>query len=292
MRTRRLHPPDLPVAEEVTVALVMCAGGRAANPVAAVESVIGLIDSYHIVNTGDMGDNTRAAILELPVDGEVVDDPFDGSGPSFTRALGRARGSADWLLHLHSDETAEVFPAFREWLDGYDEPTDVFQVPIVNPGLVHRLPRLMRGDLEWRYVGNAHEYLEIAGRSTRWLNGLDIHHHGGPSGPEKFEYVLEQLEAEYLAGEPRATFYTAEALRDLGLTVQAVSVYLERAAMRNGWEEERWYAQYQAAKLAGDVDALLSVWRERPHRHEPLMAAARIVAARGTEDVLFVEDVG
>ncbi len=275
----------------MSVCLVMCAGGRAANPVAAVESVLGLIDSYHIVDTGGMPDDVRAAILDLDVDGEIVDDPFDGSGPSFTRALGRARGSADWLLHLHSDETADVFPTFREWLDGYDEGTDVFQVPIVNPGLVHRLPRLLRGDLEWRYVGNAHEYLEIAGRSTRWLNGLDIHHHGGPSGPEKFEYVLAQLEPEYLQGEPRATFYTAEALRDLGRTDEAITVYRERA-LQGGWEEERWYAELQAARLSEDVDGLLSCWRARPHRHEPFQYAARIVAAAGTSDVLFVEECG
>ncbi len=275
----------------MTVCLVMCAGGRAADPVAAVESVLGLIDTYHIVDTGGMPDETRAAITDLEVEGEIVDDPFDGSGPSFTRALGRARGSADWLLHLHSDETADVFPTFGEWLDGYDEGTDAFMVPIVNPGLVHRLPRLMRGDLEWRYVGNAHEYLEIAGRSTRWLNGLTVNHNGGPSGPEKFEYVLAQLEPEYLRGEPRATFYTAEALRDLGRVDEAIEVYKERWAM-GGWREEQWYAQYQVAKLTENVEGLMLCWRERPDRHEPLQAAARIVAARGTSDVLFVEDVG
>ncbi len=274
----------------MTVALVMCAGGRAANPVAAVESVLPLIDSYHIVDTGGMTDETRAAITDLEVEGEIVEDPFDGSGPSFTRALARARGSADWLLHLHSDETAEVFPTFGEWLDGYDEGTDAFQVPIVNPGLVHRLPRLLRGDLEWRYVGNAHEYLELAGSRTRWLNGLTVNHNGGPSGPEKFEYVLAQLEPEYLQGEPRATFYTAEALRDLGRIDEAIVVYRERVA-QGGWEEERWYAEYQAAKLSEDLEWLFHVHRIRPHRHEPLQAAARIVASRGTSDVLFVESV-
>ncbi len=277
----------------MTVCLVMCAGGRAAEPVAAIDSVRDLIDTYVVVDTG-IPMEVRGLMEDAlqGIEGQLVDDPFDGSGPSFTRALARARGTADWLLHLHSDETAEVFPTMKEWLDGNPSPeTDVFQLPIVNPGLVHRLPRLMRGDQEWRYEGNAHEYLEIAGRHTRWLNGLDIYHHGGPSEPEKFEYVLEQLAEGYAAGEPRATFYTAEALLDLGRTDEAIEVYKERWAM-GGWREEQWYAQYQVAKLTENVEGLLLCWRERPHRHEPLQAAARIVAAQGTSDVLFVEQCG
>lgn len=276
----------------MTVCLVMCAGGRAADPVAAIGSVAGLIDTYTIIDTG-IPEETRAEIestldgLGLP--GGIWNEDFDGSGPSFTRALLQAQGSADWLLHLHSDETAAVHPLMREWLDADENPdVDVYQLPIVNPGLVHRLPRLMRGDQEWTYVGVAHEYLEIAGRTSRPLNGLDIHHHGGVAGTEKFEYVLAQLADEYAQGEPRATFYTAEALRDLGRAEEAISVYRQRAAMV-GWEEERWYAEYQAAKLSADVPGLLAAWRERPHRHEPLSAAARIVAAGPNDDILFLE---
>lgn len=274
----------------MTVALVMCAGGRAANPAAAIRSVLSLVTSYTIVDTG-IDRKTRKGVEKAVrnISGEIIDEPFEGSGPSFTRALERAQGSADWLLHLHADEQADVFPTLGEWLADDPSPeTDAFMVPIVNPGLVHRLPRLLRGDRAWRYVGEAHEYLEHDPARTRPLNGLTLHHHGS-SDPQKFVDTLERLRAGYEAREPRATFYYAETLRDLGRTEDAIHVYRERAAMTNGWDQERWYAGYQAAKLSGDVEELLFVHRQRPHRHEPLQAAARIIAARGTADELFVE---
>jgi hypothetical protein len=270
----------------------MCAGGRAANPVAAVESVRDLVDTYMVVDTGIDGEVRAALERSLEgLDGQMVDAPFEGSEKSFTEALAQAKGSADWLLHMHADEVAEVFPTLGEWLSDDPSPnTDAWMVPIVNPHLVHRLPRLLRGNKEWRYVGDAHEYLEIDHSRSRALNGLTLHHHGS-SDPQKFADTLERLRPAYEAGEPRATFYFAETLRDLGRTQQAIIAYRERATM-GGWEEERWYAEYQAAKLSEDLESLLHCWRIRPHRHEPLTAAGRIIAARGTDDVLFVESVG
>lgn len=268
----------------------MCAGGGNAQPVEAVQSVLGLVDSYLIVDSGlepDVRKKTEKAVSGL--EGRIVDREFDGSGPSFTWALNEARGEADWLLHMHSDERADVFPTMREWLDADESPhTDAWWVPIVNPGLEHRLPRLLRGHLDWEYVGHAHEYLNVQGRSTRWLNGLNLIHNGW-SHPSKFEWVLDQLEDGRAAGEPRATFYTAEALRDLGRVDEALLAYRERAAMVGTWEEERWYAEFQAAKLAGDTEGLIAVHRLRPWRPEPLRAAADIAEKMPHSDVLFLE---
>lgn len=275
----------------MTVRLVMCAGGRAANPVAAIRSALPLCSSYTIIDTG-ISRATRKAVEKAVrnISGEIIDHPFDGSGPSFTRALNAAQGQADWLLHMHSDEVAAPYENLGSWLATDPSPhTDIWMVEISNPHLTHRLPRLLRGNQEWRYVGEAHEYLEYDHSRARALNGesLTLHHHGSYN-PEKFEFVLAALSAGRQAGEPRATFYSAEALRDLGRTQEAIVAYRERVA-QGGWEEERWYAAFQAAKLSGDVEELLFVHRQRPHRHEPLAAAARIIAARGSDDVLFVE---
>ncbi len=272
----------------------MCAGGPSANPAAAVRSVLPLIDSYYIVDTGivpELRAELEQALEGVP--GELVDEPFEGYEKSFTRALTQASGSADWLLHMHSDEQAEMRPLMRGWLKdevGQAPQIDAYAVVIANEGFTHRLPRLLRATVDWRYVGNAHEYLEVDFGRVRPLDGLTLHHYGW-SDPSKFEFVVDALKAGRARGDPRATFYTAEALRDLGRTEEAIQAYTERM-MQGGWAEERWYAQYQAAKLSQDVEWLLRVYHLRPHRHEPLQAAARIVAARGTPDALFVEDVG
>ncbi len=94
--------------------------------------------------------------------------------------------------------------------------------------------------------------------------------------------LLEGLE------DSRSVFYRAQTLRFLGRTDEAIGAYRERVEL-GGWDEELWYSQYQAAVLAGDVDELLMVHRLRPWRHEPLTAAARIVAARDNPDILFNE---
>lgn len=276
----------------MTVCLVMCAGGVNAQPVEAVRSALPLIDAYHIVDTGGMTDDQHDQISDLlaDIEGEIVADEFDGSGPAFTRALQRAKGKADWLLHMHSDEQADVSPGMRDWLADDPWPSiDVWQLPIVNPGLTHLLPRLLRGGKVWRYVGLAHEYLEIDhARTSPWLTGLSLIHNGW-SHPSKFEWVLDQLAEGRAAGEPRATFYTAESLRDLGRVDEAIVAYRERAAMVGTWEEERWYAEFQAAKLAGDTEGLFAVHRQRPWRPEPLRAAADIVERMPHSDVLFLE---
>ncbi len=270
----------------------MCAGGGNAQPVEAVRSVLGLVDSYLIVDSGldrKVREETEDAASGLQ--GRIIDRSFDGSGPSFTFALNEARGEADWLLHMHSDERAEVHPLMREWLAEDPSPNDdAWFVPIVNPGLTHQLPRLLRGNEKWEYVGNAHEYLPVHPSRCRQIVGLRLIHNGW-SHPSKFEWVIEQLVEGRANGEPRATFYTGEALRDLGRTDEAISVYRDRAAMSGTWEEERWYAEYQAAKLSEDIEWLISVHHQRPHRHEPLTAAARIVAARDNHDFLFNEAI-
>jgi hypothetical protein len=60
-----------------------------------------------------------------------------------------------------------------------------------------------------------------------------------------------------------------------------------------GWEEEAWYAAYQAAALRKSIPALLVAWHRRPWRHEPLSAAAALAAqdpaAQG--DSLFLEAI-
>lgn len=276
----------------MTVRLVMCAGGRAANPVAAIRSALPLVTSYTIIDTG-ISRATRKAVEKAVrrIDGDIIDHPFDGSGASFTRALNAAQGHADWLLHIHADETAAVHPDMREFLSADRDPhIDAYMVNIANPGLTHQLPRVLRGNLAWTYTGDAHEWLHVDRSRTRPLNAesLTLHHHGS-SDPQKFVDTLERLRPGYEANEPRAVFYTAESLKDLGRTAEAITVYRQRAAMTNGWDQERWYAAYQAAKLSADVEELLFVHRQRPWRHEPLTAAAKLIGAQAHDDVLFLE---
>jgi hypothetical protein len=226
--------------------------------------------------------------------GRLYQHKWRSFGENLTMAHARARGTAQWLLWLHADMTIAFDEAFVKWLQRPRKMPDYFDVDVEDHGVHYKLPLLMRGDLDWRYVGPTHEYLDTNGRYGRPLRGLQVTHHSDGSNREaKFQRDIELLKIDFRKRDPRAIFYTAEAHRYLGHEEQAALIYDLRASL-DGWEEERWYAKYQAAALRRDVEALIEVWRERPWRHEPLTAAGRAISemnptAQG--DRLFLESV-
>lgn len=256
-----------------------------------LESVKPLISSWLIVDTGST-DGTQKLIKKAmkKVKGELFERPFVDFGTNRTEALELARGSADWLLELDADMTAHAHPDLRTWLETDPDPTtDAWMVEIVGGSTVWRLPRLIRGDREWRYIGPVHEYLDTSQVKTRPLLGLSLHHHGGNRHPiQKFDHYLTLLKPGVEAGDPRAVFYSAECLRFLGCFPAAIEMYQQRASM-NSFEEEAWYAQYQAAKLSRNVTDLLKAYERRPWRAEPLLAAIDLVREMSHDDVLFLE---
>ncbi len=280
----------------MSVALVMIAKDEADNIGRALQSAEPLIDTWVILDTGSTDGTPEAAEASVSAPGRVVREPFAGFAEARTSALRHARGQADWLLMMDADMTVDVHPEFREWLDRWpdhetrnpDPDVEAWRITIEEKGCRWRMPWLMRGDLDWRFEGDAHAYL--VGGHRRHANGLILHHHG--------EYDLAQIEGNIArlangvkAGDARSVYYTGWAYKALGRTDEAIEMFQRRARMSE-FEEEAWHAQYLAAMLAEDVAGLLAAWRRRPHRHEPLQAAARIVASGGdNDDVLFREEI-
>lgn len=258
-----------------------------------LDSVRDIIDYWSIVDTGST-DGTPEIIEEVlseHIPGVLHRREFVDFGTNRTEVLDLARGSADWLLLLDADMILKAYPNLREWLDPDPSPlTDAWMVEVLDQGLSYRLPLLVRGNLEWRYVGVTHEYMAPI-RNRRHLTGVVVHHHAnGSNRAGKLERDLQLLldEVEKVPDDPRSWFYLAQTYRDLGQTAHAIAAYEKRAQL-GGWEEEEWYAHYQAALLRRDVEELLAVWRARPHRHEPLKAAAALIRGTPHEDILFVE---
>lgn len=274
------------------IGLVMVVKDEAERIERALESVKPLIGWWTICDTGSTDDTKkliRSTLSNIP--GRLYDHRWRDFGHNRTLALARAHGTARWLLMLDADEEVVFNPEFAAWLaKRRDRKTAAYQVMIYDHGTSYWNPYLTRGDLDWRYVGPTHEFLDPAGRRQRVVTGLTVVHHGKEGDQrEKLLRDIELLRPGFQRQEPRAVFYTAESHRYLGNDEQAALIYDLRASL-NGWEEERWYSRYQAAACRSDLEELLEVWRERPWRHEPLTAAARIVAAQGGQgDILFLE---
>ncbi|MGO9751014.1 MAG: glycosyltransferase [Solirubrobacteraceae bacterium] len=144
-----------------------------------------------------------------------------------------------------------------------------------------RLVRAGRG----RWVGRIHEVQEIEGALADvdpsvvlWVHHGDGGDRAGRGGPPRAVRDLALLEAE-VNQDPsnrRAVFYLAQTHRDLGHIDQAIRFY-ERRAELGGWEEEVFYARYQAGVLRADrgewpqaMATLVEAWEYRPTRIEPV----------------------
>lgn len=277
----------------MTVALVMIVKDEQDRIERCLRSTRGLIDSWAIVDTGST-DRTRELVRTTlrDVPGKLYRRKWRNFGANLTDALALAQGTADWVLRLDADMTVKAHVGLRDWLATDPDPdTDAWQVEIMDGGTLYRLPLLTRGTLGWRYVGPTHEYLDPAGRKQRPLLGLTVTHHAdGRSRDGKFERDIALLADGVAGGDTRSVFYTAESLRFLGRTDEAIAMYERRAGM-GGFEEEAWYAAYMAARLRQDPGALIDAYRRRPWRHEPITRLAQMIAATPNDDILFREAV-
>jgi glycosyltransferase involved in cell wall biosynthesis len=261
-----------------------------------LDSVKDLIDNYCIVDTGSTDDTVD--VLEsygiAPHRREWV-----SFGHNLTEAFSLAKDRGNWLLRLDADMTVEYHPGLKNWLST-DACADGYNVELVEAGTSWRLPLLVRGGLEWNYVGPTHEYLDADNRSFRDLVGLKVLHHAdGTNRAEKFERDIALLAEGVEQGDARSIFYTAESLRCLGMLPEAVEMFDRRSSMVGTWEEEAWYAEYRAGVCMLDIDPedgfkrLLAAHNRRPSRAESLFAIENWCSKHRTrtlsQDALFVE---
>ncbi len=253
-----------------------------------------LLKSWTVCDTGSTDGTQELVKMMLEgIPGRLYQHKWQNYGRNRTMALARAKGTADWLLMLDADEDVNWLPEFCDWFEGADHgDVAAYQIEVMDQGITYRVPYLTRGDLDWRYVGPTHEYLDPAGRRQEQLNGLVVTHMSEKTPEQAMAKLLRDIELlrpEFEKQDPRAIFYTAECHRHLGNVEHAALLYELRASV-NGFDEEKWYASYQAAVLRQNLERLIEVWRDRPWRTEPLVAAARIIdSTTVNNDVLFRE---
>ncbi|MCK7495396.1 MAG: glycosyltransferase [Comamonadaceae bacterium] len=283
-----------------------------------LDSVRAHVVHWVIVDTGST-DGTQAVIREhfRGVPGELHERPWRDFGHNRSEALELARGKAEYVLVMDADHALRV-------PDGYafrDLAADGYMLSHRYAGTEYRLPILLADRIRWRYEGVLHEYVTPdTPHGFEPLAGpwIEVFHEGvlRSRDPETYRKDVAILETA-LAKDPgnaRYAFYLAQSLRDAGDPVRARAAYRRRATM-GGWEDERWYALYQAALLderlgepPGTVQhAYLTAYALRParcgaaRRTRALPQIARRVGARSPvrasrgraarpADGLFIDD--
>lgn len=267
------------------VCLNMIVRNEAAIIERCLTAALPAIDYYVICDTGSTDDTVarmRKVLDAAGTAGEIHHTEFRDFGSARNEALDRCRQSAgafDYILFADADLELRILDAdFRALLEA---PAYIVRQTTREHSFFNT--RLMRRDLQARYVGMTHEYLR-AGWPLPRFDALAFDDHAcGSSRPEKFERDLRLLlqELERDPQNPRTLFYIAQTYRSHGDDRTAIEWYRRRATA-GGWDEEIWYSLYAAAlchnKLGEEqafIDTALEAYRVRPSRAEPLYALAR-----------------
>lgn len=275
-----------------TICLNMIVKNEAHVIARCLDSARPLIDRWCIVDTGS-SDGTQARIRELMqgIPGTLHERPWKNFGHNRTEALELAGAEGcDYLLFIDADEHFEVPEGFA-WpaLQG-----EAYELTCHYAGISYARGALVASRLPWRWQGVLHEYLASTAPHA-WqplaAPAIVVQHDGARArDPNTYLKDMAVLQEALVAepGNTRYVFYLAQSQRDAGLLAEARENYLRRAAM-GGWDEEVWYALFQAAVMAERLQmpaaevqaAYLAAYEARPTRAEPLVELARFQRLRG-----------
>ncbi len=264
-----------------TICLVMIVKDESAIIRRCLDSVKPFIDHWVICDTGSTDDTkeiVRQTLKAIP--GTLYEDAWLDFGYNRTLSLERSRGKADYLLMLNADEVLHTAAEFRADLE-----SDAYRLRYEGD-IDYALPLLLNATLDWRFVGVTHEHLHSDhARTIKTLCMVTLRHmYDGGSRVNKFGRDIMLL-TNALKEDPansRYLFYLAQSYKDVGLHERALEFYHKRTEM-GGWEEEVWYAGYQAGRmqhLLGQpwpvvLDSYLAAYQYRPTRLEPIYHIAK-----------------
>lgn len=254
-------------------------------------SVKGIIDYWVILDTGST-DGTQEIIKEYMKDvpGELHEDPFRNFEYSRNKALDFAKGKADYVLFIDADE---------EWVydEGFKLPQlekDFYYVNIKNGSTVYVRNSLIKNQLNWRWHGVLHEYIEAPGAGTcETIKGItNIYRSEGARSkdPQKYQKDAEIFEVALLEDptSSRNRFYLAQSYRDAGNLEKALENYKIRSTM-GGWDQEVFWSLLHVAHMQKGLEMpeevfIPSYWQAyqyRPSRAEPLYYIANHYRTKG-----------
>ena len=273
--------PAADTARSKTICLAMIVKNEAKVIERCLLTVKPLLDYWVICDTGST-DGTQAIIRSLLADipGELHEQSWINYGVNRSQCLDLAKTHGAYLLIVDADDVVVNGAAISK----ADLCADSYYARDPGCALQFDRPFLLRSELNWQYVGAAHEHAVATGSQTRvLLTETGLHHHGdGSNRATKLtrELALLKQDLKENTDNARTWFYlgrTYECLRDWP---QAIAAFRERVRL-GGWLEEQFFAQYsvglceEASGCCNPTVAYLSAHAMRPHRAEPLYRLAR-----------------
>ena len=233
------------------------------------DSVISIIDSYCICDTGSTDDTVniiKTYFSQKNIPGIIVHEPFKNFCHNRNFALKSALGLSDYVLLMDADMKLEINNFTKQDLKFADS----FNILQGNDSFHYPNMRIVRNNDLYSYCGVTHEYINIPAKNImrsftqKQLFIRDIGDGGSKSG--KFERDIRLL-TDGIKDEPenvRYHFYLANSYFDHGDFKDAIEMYTKRIQL-GGWNQEVWYSYYRIGlcyKNIGNIAQAICTWMD------------------------------
>jgi len=224
-----------------------------------LETVLPFIDRYDIVDTGSE-DNTIELAKEFfkihNIPGEIYHRPFDNFQNSRNYAFEMAKGKADYIFMIDSDEQL-ILPKYfnKDIFKSRLEKFDKAMVTMLYNENTYGRACIFSTKKPFKWVGVVHEVMICEEQVTQTIFD-EIKVFVSPDGnswnniEQKYADHAKMLLAEVNEkNSPRDIFYLAQSYRDAKMYEHAIKWYKIRVEMNNGFFEEIYYSQFMLGYL-------------------------------------------
>ncbi len=258
-----------------------------------LESVADYIDYWVVCDTGST-DKTielvKTFFEERNIPGELHQDDWVGFDHNKTLMMDRAKGKADYIMHLDADDLLVGDFSFE-----VSELEDAYFIPVKRGTSEWKALIMFNGNHSWKFCGVAHttiKNLDKPNYTTGDLSHLGYYISGEGIGsrafdPKKYLYDAERLQKQFwdtLINDPdelnsRSVFYTAQSYMDYGMYREALQWNRLYLKLKNVWVEEVFEAHMRSSvclmRLDADLNEILMEMNSAinlfPDRAEPYL---------------------
>jgi len=237
-----------------------------------LNTIYPILDYYTIVDTGST-DNTKEVIKkffeEKGIPGQILDRPFDNFENSRNYAMEACKDKTDYAMWIDADEELIVDKSFDK--DKLDK--DLYMINTHIGAMKYTRNELWNNKKKFKWYGPVHEYIIPLEKdiTSGIVDGLEVNVHmdGGSwiegKVSEKYKKHSDMLEAYLLTDRnPRWLFYTGQSWHDSATTDSKVEnderlrrsmkYYKERVDTKEGYYEERYYAQLRVGIIRKTIE--------------------------------------
>lgn len=214
-----------------------------------LESVLPIIDSYCICDTGSDDDTIEKITnyFKNKKQGKIISEPFINFEYNRNFVIHEAKKmNTSHILVMDADMKLEIGNSFDKKMLSEN---DIYFLYQGTSSFFYKNVRIFKNHPEIKYVGVTHEYVSYPNHFSSKLiekDSLFILDIGdGGCKQNKFQRDILLLEKETIQhpNEPRSWFYLANSYRDTRQFENAIRCYQERIKL-GGWDQEVWSSWY------------------------------------------------